>query len=410
VRQKSLDERGNASRPVAIDRYFQFDQDIRGAELNLQKEIVRSIVGHRVGFGVEYRIRRTEEFRNGFERGLDDGIVTSTILGEQFPLRDFPVSESAEWGAYLEDVMTFGDWSLIAAIRADRYELDPLVDPMYAEDYPFADPVSLSESDLSPKLGVICHISESTDVYLQYAHGFRSPPYADANIGLEIPAFNYRAIPNPDLKSESSDGFDLGLRWQGLNSSFRAAVFRTRYADFVESKVRLGADPVSGRILFQSQNLSETRIHGIEAGWQLRFGGILRNVSTDASLYKAKGENRDNGQPLNSVGPGQAVLGIRWPAESERYQLRLQATLTEAWSERDETGGELFKPPGHAVFDFYYTQHLGERMMLRGGVMNLADRSYWNWSDVRGLSSDDPVIPHLAQAGRSITLSLNWRW
>ena len=99
---------------------------------------------------------------------------------------------------------------------------------MYLEDYPFAELVSLTESDLSPKLGVIYNVTPTIDVYLQYSHGFRAPPYADANIGLDFPIFNYRAIPNPDLKSESSDGYDLGVRWQGTNSSARLSVFHTR--------------------------------------------------------------------------------------------------------------------------------------------------------------------------------------
>jgi hemoglobin/transferrin/lactoferrin receptor protein len=410
VSQATLDERGNALRPVAIDRYFQFDQDIAGAELNLQNEISGADIGHRLGFGLEYQQRRSEEYRDGLERGLVDGLVTSTILGEEFPLRDFPVSDSTEWGAYLEDVMTVGDWSVIAALRADRYDLEPRSDALYAEDYPFADPVSLSESDLSPKLGLIYHLGQATDVYLQYAHGFRAPPYEDANIGLEIPAFNYRAIPNPDLESESSDGFDLGLRWQGQAASIRAAVFRTSYEDFIESKVRLGTDPVSGRILFQSQNLSETRIEGFEAGWHVRFGGVLENVETDGAVYKARGENKDNGQPLNSVGPGQAVLGLSWLHPEGSQQLRLQATLTDEWSERDESSGELFEPPGYATFDLYYSKGLGQRTTLRAGFLNLTDRCYWNWTDVRGLAPDDPVIPYLAQAGRNFSLSLNMQW
>jgi hemoglobin/transferrin/lactoferrin receptor protein len=410
VRQDTLDERGNASRPVAIDRYFQFDQDISGIELNLQKVLTRLKVEHRLGFGVEYRQRRTEEYRDGVEHGLIDGAVASTILGEDFPLRDFPISDSSEWGAYLEDVMTIGDWSIVMALRGDRYNLDPLNDPMYAEDYPFAEPVSLSESDLSPKIGFIYRAYPSTELYVQYAHGFRAPPYEDANIGLEIPLFNYRAIPNPELESESSDGIDLGIRWQGEYASFRAGVFRTQYEDFIESRVRLGTDPVSGRILFQSQNISETLIEGYEAGWDVRFGGGLQNFSTDGSLYKATGENRDNGQPLNSVGPGQAVIGAGWGAPDGKFHLRLQALLTESWSERDETGGELFKPPGSGVLDFYYTQRLGERMTLRAGLMNVTDRIYWLWSDARGLSPDDPVVPYLAQPGRNFSLSANMHW
>jgi hemoglobin/transferrin/lactoferrin receptor protein len=134
--------------------------------------------------------------------------------------------------------------------------MHPSVDAMYAEDYPFAEPISISESELSPKLGLIYHLTDSSEVYVQYSRGFRAPPYEDANISLELPLFNIRAVPNPDLRSERSDGFDLGVRWRGTSSNAHLSVFRTEYRDFIESKVRLGPDPDSGRILFQSQNIT----------------------------------------------------------------------------------------------------------------------------------------------------------
>ncbi len=406
IAQKTLDERGNARTPVSIDRFFGFDQEIRGLEVNLWKDMESSRVSHRLGLGLDYRERRTEEFRDGLSTNLETGEQTNTLLGEVFPLRDFPISTTKEIGAYIEDTLSFGDWTVIAALRADRFELSPSQDPMYLEDYPFAELVSLTESDVSPKLGVIYKLTPDTDVYLQYSHGFRAPPYADANIGLDMPFFNYRAIPNPDLKSESSDGFDLGLRWHGARSAMRLSIFHTRYEDFIESKVRLGADPVSGRILFQSQNLDETRIEGIEAGWEFRSGA----VGLDGSAYYAHGVNKENNEHLNSVGPAQAVLGMSWHSQDDRRQLRLKSTLTDSWSDRDETSGELFKPSGYAVFDLFLTQQLGSRTTLRAGLHNLADRSYWNWSDIRGLSPDDPIIPYLAQAGRSASVSLNVTW
>jgi hemoglobin/transferrin/lactoferrin receptor protein len=410
VDQSTLDERTLASRPVSIDRFFHFEQEIAGLELNLQKEITGNRTSHRLGFGIEYRWRTTEEYRDGLEHDLESGAKTSVILGEDFPLRDFPISDTSELGAYLEDAVSFGKWSLVGAIRADRFELSPKSDPMYAEDFPFAAPVSLSESDISPKLGVIYHATPATDIYLQYAHGFRAPPYEDANIGLEIPVFNFRAIPNPDLKSESSDGFDLGMRWQGTWSSVRLALFHTRYDDFIESKVRLGIDPDSGRLLFQSLNIDETEIRGLEAGWQLRLPGRLNAFSLDGALYIARGENSENGQPLNSVGPAQGVMAIDWSAASGKTSVRLRATLTEAWDDRDESGGELFKPPGHAVVDLFATRRISQRATMRAGLLNLTDKTYWHWSDVRGLAEDDPVLPVLARAGRSITISLNMSW
>jgi len=406
VEQKTLDERGDASTPVSIDRFFAFEQEIRGLELNIWKDLDSSRVSHRLGVGFEYRERTTEEYRDGLSTNMETGEQTNVLLGEEFPLRDFPISTSTEIGAYIEDTVNFGDWTVIAALRADRFELSPTEDRMYLEDYPFAEPVSLTESDLSPKLGVIYELTPGTDVYLQYSHGFRAPPYADANISLDVPLFNFRAIPNPDLKSESSDGFDLGLRWQGTSSSARISVFHTRYEDFIESKVRLGIDPESGRLLFQSQNLDETRIEGIEAGWSVRWDAF----GFDGSAYYARGLNKENDEPLNSVGPSQVVLGFSWAAPSERSELRLKTTLTDSWSERDETSGELFKPAGHGVVDLFLTRRLGAHTILRAGLHNLTDRTYWNWSDVRGLSPNDPLLPYLAQAGRSASVSLNVTW
>jgi hemoglobin/transferrin/lactoferrin receptor protein len=406
IEQETLDERGAASTPVSIDRFFAFDQEIRGLEANLWKDFATGSVGHRLGFGAEYRERRTEEYRDGLSTNMQTGEQTNVLLGEVFPLRDFPISTTKEVGAYLEDTLSFGDWTVIAALRADRFELSPSQDPMYLEDYPFAELVSLTESDVSPKLGVIYKLTSGTDVYVQYSHGFRAPPYADANIGLDLPLFNYRAIPNPDLKSETSDGIDLGLRWQGLSSSAHVSVFHTRYEDFIESKVRLGIDPASGRVLFQSQNLDETRIQGIEAGWSMRWDSL----GFDGSAYFAEGTNKENNEALNSVGPAQAVLGLSWYSQNDRTVVRLKTTLTDSWDDRDETSGELFKPAGHAVFDMFFMRRLGDNVSLRAGLHNLTDRTYWNWSDVGGLSPDDPILPYLAQAGRSASVSLNVSW
>jgi hemoglobin/transferrin/lactoferrin receptor protein len=405
IRQATLDERAAARTPVSIDRYFAFDQDIRGVEINLWKSFSGRAVTHRIGVGFEYRDRQTQEFRDGLQTNIETGEQTSTLLGEVFPLRDFPNSKTTEMAAFIEDTMSFGDWTIIAALRADRFRLSPEADAMYMEDYPFAEPVSLDESDVSPKLGLIYNLTPGTDIYAQYSHGFRAPPYADANISLDIPFFNYRAIPNPDLKSESSEGFDLGVRWHGLNSSAHLSVFRTRYDDFIESKVNLGVDPVSGKTLFQSQNLRATVIEGVEAAWSLE----VDDWQFDASAYYADGENKENGQALNSVGPAQAVIGIAWNA-TERRQLRLKTTLTDAWTNRDETGGELFKPAGYGVVDFFLSQKIGARMTLRAGVHNLTDRTYWHWADIRGLSPTDPMLPYLSRAGRSASLSLNVNW
>jgi len=409
VAQQTLDERAAASTPVSIDRYFSYGQEIRGLEFNVWKNFSGDTVSQRLGFGLEYNDRTTEEYRDGLSTDLATGVKTNVLLGEVFPLRDFPISHTKELAAFIEDTISFGDWTVIAAVRVDQFDLSPDADAMYVEDYPDYDLVSLNESDVSPKLGVIYAVSESVDLYAQYSHGFRAPPYSDANISLELPLFGYRAIPNPDLKSESSEGFDIGIRWQGLQSSARLSAFRTNYQDFIESKINLGLDPLTGLTMFQSRNIDATEIEGFEAGWATRFGAG-EVFGFDGSAYYARGDNKDTGQPLNSVGPAQGVLGFSWYSQDEKRQLRLKGTFTDAYDRRDESTGDVFKPAGYAVFDMFLTQRMGNNAIVRAGLHNLTDRTYWNWSDVRGLAPGDPLIPYLAQAGRSASLSLNWVW
>ena len=410
IDQSTLDERAAARTPVSIDRLFSYDQQIRGVELNLWKLLSDGRRTHRVGMGVEYRDRRTEEFRDGLSTDLATAEQTHILLGEDFPLRDFPVSATIETAAYIEDTITIGEkWTVIAGLRADRYQLNPDVDAMYLADYPGYETTRLAESDISPKLGIIYSVAAGIDLYAQYSHGFRAPPYSAANISLELPLFGVRAIPNPALRSESSVGYDVGLRWFGVRSTARISAFRTHYQDFIETKVNVGFDPASGFNLFQSQNIADTTIEGLEAGWSFRFGR-LDQLAVDGSAYYARGDNEITGQPINSVGPAQAIVGLSWFSADKSRQLRLKARFTDAYDRLDESAGALFKPSGQAVFDLYLTQKIGANAVVRAGLNNLTDRTYWNWTDVRGLAPDDPVLPYLARAGRSATLSLQLVW
>src|SRR5690606_5446347 len=149
-----------------------FEQDVRSLELNLRKDFQLAGGRHGIGAGLEHRRKRTEELRDGSEKGLLDGIVTSTILGETFPLRDFPISETTEWGAWIEDAMTFGYGAMIAVQRGDRYELSVREDAIFARTIPAVEHVALTDTALSPKLGVVYRLSDATDVYVQYTRGF----------------------------------------------------------------------------------------------------------------------------------------------------------------------------------------------------------------------------------------------
>ena len=43
--------------------------------------------------------------------------------------------------------------------------------------------------------------------------------------------------------------------------------------------------------------------------------------------------------------------------------------------------------------------------MLRVGVFNVFDRTYWNTADVRGLASTDRVLARFTRPGRNVSAS-----
>ena len=415
TRQRTLEERTNTSRPVRRNRLFDYRQDLAGLELTAVRELASERAVHHLVAGFEFEQSDTREFRDGVQTNLLDGSQTNIIVGEAFPVRDFPISDTTEWGLFVQDEIVLDDsrWTVVPAVRFDHYDLSPQPDAMYLEDNPVTGIVSLSDSAVSPKLGVLYRISDEWRAYGQYVRGFRAPPFEDANIGLDLALFKYRALPNPDLRSESSDGLELGVRRVSDGCNFSITAFYTDYDDFIETKARIGIDIEDGYLLFQSRNIETATIYGAEVSWEQAldsYSDRLQGFKAQTKLYWARGENTDTGQPLNSVGPPQAVAGLAWSSEDQRIDVNVTGTFTRSVSRVDESAGALFKAPGYGIVDLIAGYSISPRLNLRGGVFNITDKKYWRSNEVLGFAPSDPVIEILSRPGRTYSLTLSGRF
>ncbi|MDH5226270.1 MAG: TonB-dependent hemoglobin/transferrin/lactoferrin family receptor [Gammaproteobacteria bacterium] len=403
------------SPPVRLDRAFEFDESTLGLEFTAAKDLGSGAVAHDVVYGLEATRSQIDELRDGLQTDLRTGATTPTILGETFPLRDLPRSTVDEVGAFVQDEIRWTEtrWSVIPALRIDYYRLTPDVDGIYRADNPSTQPVGVDELSMAPKLGVLYSVSPRLGLFFQYAHGFRSPPPEDVNIGLEIPLFNVRAIPNPDLRPESSDGFELGLRLTGTPWSMTASVFQTEYDDFIESKVNLGVDPATGVTLFQSQNVADARIYGAEADVRLDAEALsprLAGWTGRLAASWARGDDLQRDQPLNSIDPPRAVLAVRYDAPASNWGTELALTAVEAQRRVDRSRADLYRTDGYATLDWLLQWNVAPRLRLNAGVFNLADASYIEWADVRGRIAADPLIPYYTRAGRNASVSLTYQF
>ena len=406
VAQRTDELREIATPPLAINREFHYEQDLWGAVGDFEGRFEVGRSDHRLGWGFSYDQRRVEESRNGLETNLLTGVETSTLLGESMPVRDFPLSTVTELGIYVHDEVVVGRVSLIPGLRFDAYEMDARADAMYLADNPNTAIVDLDQSSWSPKLGVLLRLSERLTAFAQYAHGFRAAPFEDVNIGFDIPRFNYRAIPNPDLKPESSDGLELGLRFGSGWFHLSTAVFGASYDDFIESRVNLGPDPDTGVLIFQSLNIAEARVYGAEFKVEADLDRWLRGLSVAAAANWTRGENKDNDRPLNSIDPPEAVLRVAWaPRASMRFTL--MSTFVEGQDRVDESRVDLFTPGSFVTVDSLATLEPLRNVRIDLGIFNLFDETYWRWPSVRSRPEGDPTIGALSSPGRYGSVSVH---
>lgn len=412
TRQDTVDLREALARPVRIDRSFRYDTTISGVRARVSRQFEHGGLRHRVMLGAEFSRSELDEMRDAALTGILDGQTTNLVLGEAFPLRDFPVTESRETGVFLQDEIDWlsGRWTAIPSLRFDRTRIRISEDDAWRRANAQADAAELTVSDFSPRLGVLWRPSRDWQAWGQLASGFRAPPAEDLNIGLDIPLFRTRALPNPDLKSETSLGWEVGLRASAGAAWFSMAAFWTDYEDFIESLVPLGPDPATGTLLFQSQNRDRARIRGIEVEGGMPLGQltpVLDAFAAGVSAYWAEGEDRRTGEDLVDVGPPSAVLFVDWASPSAAWEIRLSGTFARGKQGGDPAGTPDFRVPGHGIVDLVTAWRASERLTLRAGLFNVTDRTWWRWGDTRGLPADDPLIPVRSAPGRSVTVSFN---
>lgn len=407
----------DAATPFESLRWRRFDYQSRAAGVGLLGQARHDgwRGRHWHVFGVDLTRQRYEGLRNGLETNLGNGAASNVVLGEVMPVRDFPDSVQSSLALFWQDEIGSGkQFALIPGLRAEWNRLRAQPDAIFREDFPDTVPVHVDSDQVTPRLALRWSPGDGHSLFVQYARGFRSPPFGDVNIGLVLPVFNYEVRANPGLRPERSEGLELGWRHVGDTLRTSVSVYENSYRDLIESRANLGIDPATRALVFQSVNRDRARIRGIEGdllwhlpwtdpaqpgGWQLR-----------GAMAWAQGDDTRRDVPLNSVDPPTATLGLGYEAGSGRWGGEGAMVAVRGQDRVDHGTARLFQPPGYARFDLFawYAPRPGIR--INAGLMNLADRRYWSWGGVRGLAASEDNLGFYTRPGRSaaVNVSLDW--
>ncbi|POA99862.1 TonB-dependent hemoglobin/transferrin/lactoferrin family receptor [Chromobacterium sinusclupearum] len=402
----SLEQYGNGSR---IASNYGFDQKILGLSMEAEQRFAALSAEHQLLWGAD--LSRTDTSRPRMKtQYLANGSSNNVIAGETFPSKTFPDSTSDRIGLFIQDEMKFGNGiALSPSLRWDHYKMTTQPDQAYANSG--GQPVpSFQDGAFSPKLGLSIPFAEHYTGFAQLSSGFRAPPFDDANMAFVNRTYGYQVIANPNLKSETSRGIELGLKGKWDSFDFGLTAYANRYRDFIEQQ-SLGMQ--GGLLTFQYQNIGRVDIKGAEAraGWRFAPGW-----QTNAAIAYAHGENLDDNTPLASVSPLSAVLGLRYDQASFGGEALLRAAVRNSRVpavsslQNPSAQNQAFEAPGYATLDLTAYWKPAKQTVVRAGVFNVFDRKYWKAADVRGLAAGDATLDRYTQPGRNVGASVEYQF
>ncbi|MFZ4288584.1 TonB-dependent hemoglobin/transferrin/lactoferrin family receptor [Variovorax sp. HJSM1_2] len=380
----------------SADRSRITDYSEKSWQLNLQanKQV-------RMGTDAVQKITYGFDYVNSKIRNLQTG--TTPAAGETYPLKRFPDTTESSAALYGQDEIVMGAWSITPGVRVDHFKID-------ASQQGFSNPVtSMSDTAVSPKLGALFRANEVWSVYGNYASGFKAPNAGQVNAYFANPQANYRSIPNPNLKPEKSQNFEIGTRGRLANLSLDVAAFTGRYKDFIEDFQQVGGNFTAANPgIYQSINIGKARISGFEIKGRADWGKVGDGqLSTPFAYGQTKGENSDTGVGLNSVSPESLLVGLEYATPVWSTKLNVHYYGGKDKSDVDLAAqANPFLPPSATIVDLSGQWRISKDLRLTAGVYNLTDKKYWQWSTVVGQSATSSTIDAYTQPGRNYRVAL----
>ena len=419
------------------------DQEMIGGNLQFINNIKTNNTSQKLTYGVEINHNDAQRTRDEF---IDD------ILSGSY--KSNPDSDILKLGFYVQDEIKFKKWDLIAGVRYDANNIDAydddkwydsaiisygqIIDPKAA-----GKPISKDFSHVTPSLAAIYRVNNNVNFYGKYSMGYRAPSWEDLNssfINLN-PGFSYSTVGNPDLKKETSNNYELGLKGRTNKIDFGIATFYNKYSNFLD-KGRLiegetityevgtvGVSPFAPPIdnvaqVYRTMNIKEANIYGIEADYKYHFTQRNKGLSFTASASLVEGRNEDDDERLDSINPFKAITNFNYLFPNNKFSLSLTNTYVGVptpsdsyWNSTTSAGTSLaeyaYLPDSYITTDLTLKYKSSERFIADIGIYNLFDTVYYHWSDIRsnGISgSDDKAYQRYAQPGISLKAGFRYRF
>ena len=229
------------------------------------------------------------------------------------------------------------------------------------------------------------------EVYAIVSHKTRFPTIKDrysARMG--------RALPNPDLKPEVANHFELGVNgspWEGGKG--QAAVFSSRVQDQIQTMV-VSSKACGGKTCDQAQNVGKTRNWGLELSLAQKFSA---QWSANAGYtYLNRTNLSDRSITLTDTPRQRVFAALQWNPHAQ-WQLRTELEAEQGRQVPLAASGQssVYQMAGYGVVNLRARYLPRPDTTLDFGVANVGDKWY-------------QLADGLPMPGRTLYMNLGYRF
>ncbi|WP_457588322.1 TonB-dependent hemoglobin/transferrin/lactoferrin family receptor [Ensifer canadensis] len=374
------------------DQYRNYSEDFFEADIQMKSSFDLGSTHHTLTYGFDGdRTKGDYAGINTTYNSLTGTTTTAINQGFSFPRVD---TERADF--YLEDSIAFLDGQLTVnpGVRLAHYSIDPTGDASYP-GLPGFRPQKQENTELLKRVGAIYKFDDTYSAYASYGEGFKMPTSAQL-FQSSVDLFTGSSlVPNPDLKPESVDSYEIGFRGELDRGYFTVATFYADYTNFIRGFQPItvtgpGGVPVVG---YTSNNVEDVALWGIEFGGEYE---VLDYTTASANITWTKGRQRTSAgaatTAFDGATPLTAVLGLKHELPDYGLQFEVFGTFAAGRTQNSDPADYLV--PGYAVFDAYAKWKPRENVELTAGIENIFDRRYFP----NTLTGYDRIAPSVATA------------
>lgn len=376
------------------DRLMHSDEKDYGYTTWANSNFDTGALHHKLTFGSDFQLAQSSYYLSGVDSCSTDYVSSCSYYhtNESYA----PDVNSYKFGAYVEDKITLGDspFSFTPGLRFDWYKQDPQETASYSGDMPDGQ----SGNHLSPKLRAAWQATPDTEVYLQFVTAYKSPNAYQLYVDYDNSPL-YRYIGNPDLKPETSWGFEGGVNFGDEDFGAHLNAFSTRYKNFIDTTLVSTSGYSYGS--YEFVNVDNVRISGISLSGQKKFDS---GINLHGSVSYARGTNLDTDELLSSVPPVKAIVGVGYEKDSWGTDLTLVAA--GAVSQKSSASS---KPGGYAILNLtgWWQPAELKGMTVQAGIYNLLNKTYYDALEVKDVTN---LTELYSESGRYIKIAVSQKF